>query len=303
MRLPVALLFTLTLAASAAAQAPPHVEEAAIRKQAEAYAQAYNAHDAAKVASFWSKWAVYLDSETGERIAGREAIEKMFAENFAADPASRIEVTIDSIRLITADAAVEDGTATIASQGAEPTRTTYTAVHVKQDGQWLLDSVRETVLPQPPPAPLAESYENLQHLKWMVGEWVDESEESTVETSCRWAKNKSFLTRTFKVSAPGWDELEGTQIIGWDPQASAIRVWVFDSDGGYAEGVASRHENGAVVEVRGFTPDGRTVSAVQVYAKLDDNTFSYRSTNRFVGNEQLPDLAEVRVVRKPAATE
>jgi hypothetical protein len=171
---------------------------------------------------------------------------------------------------------------------------------VKKGDQWLIDSVRETIVPPAPTEPLAESYENLKELEWMVGEWIDQSEESTVETSCRWAKNKSFLTRSFKLSSPGMDDLEGTQIIGWDPLHSGLRVWVFDSDGGFAEGRCVRQEGGAMVQLHGFAPDGRAVSATQLFRKIDDNTFAFRSTNRVVGDEVLPDLEEVKVVRKPA---
>jgi uncharacterized protein (TIGR02246 family) len=299
-------LLVLALTASAIAQEQPaeSADAAAIRQQAEAYVTAYNAHDAAAVAACWTENAVYVHPDTGERITGRDEIQKMFAENFAADPAVKVEVTIDEIRLVSDSVAVEDGRARLISgEDTEPAETTYTAVHVKKDDKWLIDSVRETVVPQEPPEPLAESYENLEQLEWMVGEWIDESEESTVETSCRWAKNKSFLTRTFKLSAPGDDDLEGTQIIGWDPTLSGIRVWIFDSDGGFAEGWTTPEEGGAMVQIRGFAPDGRAVAATQHYRKIDDDSFTFSSTNRMVCDEALPDLGEVRVVRKPAASE
>ena len=47
-----------------------------------------------------------------------------------------------------------------------------------------------------------------------MGEWVDESEDASVETTVTWTKNKAFLSYSFKVSTGNVDELEGTQIVG-----------------------------------------------------------------------------------------
>ena len=52
-------------------------DEAAIRKNDEAYVAAYNKHDATAIASMWSPEAVYMDPDTGEAAIGREAIEKV----------------------------------------------------------------------------------------------------------------------------------------------------------------------------------------------------------------------------------
>ena len=39
----------------------------------------------------------------------------------------------------------------------------------------------------------------LDELEWMVGQWVDEGENSKITTSCSWTKNRKFLKRSFKV--------------------------------------------------------------------------------------------------------
>lgn len=49
-----------------------------------------------------------------------------------------------------------------------------------------------------------------------------------------------FCSCSFKVSVPSMDDLEGTQVIGWDPAAGTIRSWMFDSDGGFGEGTWSK---------------------------------------------------------------
>ena len=63
--------------------------------------------------------------------------------------ARRIEVKTESLRFLDADAAIEEGTATVTSpqtagetQGEKET-TRYTAAYVKRDGKWLQDSIRD----------------------------------------------------------------------------------------------------------------------------------------------------------------
>ena len=77
------------------------------------------------------------------------------------------------------------------------------------------------------------SPEALDQLDWMIGTWTDGDENTTVRTVCEWAKNHTFITRSFKAFVDGKIDLEGTQVIGWDPAAGRIRSWVFDSDGGF----------------------------------------------------------------------
>ena len=119
------------------------------------------------------------------------AIAAMFQSLFESDSTSQLTVNVEAIRLITPEVAIEDGTAELTSQQDEPLKSTYTAVHVKKDGTWFLDSVpQETDTPSPPP----EEPGRLDQLAWMVGSSLDEDENSTVQTEWEWAKNKHFLT-------------------------------------------------------------------------------------------------------------
>jgi uncharacterized protein (TIGR02246 family) len=282
------------LAAGAAGALADEVEEAnAIRQRIEGYVAAYNAQDAGAVAELWSEGAVYVNHETGERIQGRAAIAAMFQSLFQNGEASQLSVTVDAIRLITADVAIEDGAAEIVSADGETQHSTYTAVHVKKDGVWFLDSVRET---DTPAAPAEES--PLDELSWLVGEWLDQDENATVRTHYQWAKNKSFLTSSFTVNIEGSVELEGTQIIGWDAAQGHIRSWVFDSEGGFGEGVWRRAGNQWTVETTSTMNDGSQGSATSVYTLVDDNTFTFKSVDRQVNGEPHEDLEEVAVHRQ-----
>ena len=264
----------------------------AIRSASARYVEAYNGRDAAGLAALWSDQAVYVVPDTGEELKGREAIREMFESLFVPDYAAKLSVEVESIRMITREVASETGLASVVDgEGISTSR--YTAIYVKQGDQWLLDSIHDTeiAVPVAEPNPLSE-------LEWMVGEWVDQAEQSTVETTVKWTANRKFMTRNFRVTVAGEEILAGAQVIGWDPIQQQIRSWVFDSDGGLSNGSWKRKGENWVVESTGYLADGSTASSIQVYEKLDDNTFTWQSFGREVAGERLPDIAPVRVVRK-----
>jgi hypothetical protein len=141
-------------------------------------------------------------------------------------------------------------------------------------------------------------YEQLKGLEWIVGEWIDRDENSSVHTTCKWTKNKNFISRSFAVSFGDQVNLEGTQVIGWDPSKQVIRSWIFDSDGGFGVGVWSQKGNRWTIRALRVLPDGRKASAVNVLTHVDDNSFTWESTGREVDGELLPNLGPITVVRK-----
>jgi hypothetical protein len=151
--------------------------------------------------------------------------------------------------------------------------------------------VRETV-----PAP--SHYEQLKQLEWLIGRWVDRSEGSSVDTVCRWTKNRNFISRSFAVSFGDEIELEGTQVIGWDPDKKVIRSWLFDSDGGFAVGLWTRQGNRWKIQSLHVLGDGRKASSVNLLTYVDENKFTWESTDREVDGELLPNLGPVTVVRE-----
>src|SRR5262245_61364842 len=275
-------------------------DEAAIRKSDAAYVEAYNKQDAKALAALWSPEAVYVDPETGEESVGRDEIEKEFAETFAGLKDSKLEIQVDSIKFFSPNVAIENGTARVIRSDTEPDESTYSALFVKREGNWLLDRVTEEETPEPTPPP-PSNYEHLKELEWMIGSWIDQDEDATVQTDCQWTKNQNFMNRSFAMVIGDEVDLAGMQMIGWDPAAKQIRSWVFDSDGGFSEGKWTRKgENRWIIEQSGILPDGRKSSGVNIMTRVDDNSFTWQSTQRAVGGDILPDIDEVLVVRKPA---
>jgi uncharacterized protein (TIGR02246 family) len=267
-------------------------DEAAIRAAVKSYVEAYNRADAKAVAEHWSDAGQWV-SPSGEKATGKEAIAKALAALFEDSKGVSISVDDPEIRLITDDVAVEEGVVHVSSPDGPPSHSTYQAIHVKQSGKWKLNSVRETEVVELPAANLA-----LQDLAWLVGEWGEADGGSAAKVA--WTKNKTFLTYSFKVATEDGDDLEGTQVIGWDPVNETIRSWMFDSDGGFGEGVWSRRDNTWVVKFQQTLADGRTASATNVYTLADGNSFTWKSIGRQVDGEYMPNVAEVKVVRKSA---
>lgn len=288
-------LITMMLCLPAAAQDMSEVEKAAaaIRQGVESYVAAYNQGDAAGVASRWSPTAVYVDSQTGQRIQGRQAIEAMFRELFQ-EAAGQLSVKVEAIRLLTPEVAIEDGIAFVAYETGAPTTSKYTAVYLKQNSEWLLDSVREQEIFTQSEAQSSQ----LEQLGWLVGQWVDQDEQATISTRFEWAQNKSFLTASFEVSVQGESELRGTQVIGWDPVSSRIRSWVFDSAGGFGEGVWKQVADQWIVDASSTLADGSTGRATTVYTHVSDDVFKWKSIDRWLNGESQPDIKEVSVHRQ-----
>jgi hypothetical protein len=108
----------------------------------------------------------------------------------------------------------------------------------------------------------------------------------------------NFLTRSFAVSVEDRIDMEGTQVIGWDPAEEVIRSWLFDSDGGF--GVAAWKQNGDSWTIQSVQvlADGRKASSVYLLTRIDDDTFSWGSRSREVDGEILPNINPITVVRK-----
>jgi uncharacterized protein (TIGR02246 family) len=268
---------------------------AAIRQAVNSYVDAYNRGDAQAVADHWCEDGEWV-SPSGRKVRGKEAIQSEMELYFQQEPGMTIEVVEPTVRFLTRDVAVEEGTVKVLRPNQDSDDATYIAIHVRGDDGWKLDSVRETSLPDASPA-----NPELKDLDWLAGRWIDQSPDATLEAGIAWTKNKTFLNWSFKLSVPGMDDLEGTQVIGWDPRENTIRSWMFDSDGGFGGGTWSRQANQWIVEFSQVLPDGRVASARNIYTRIDDDTYAWKSTRREVDGEPLPDVDEVTIVRQPTS--
>ncbi len=269
-------------------------DEKAIKALVDAFVAAFNAGNAAAIADTYTETAIVVD-EQGERVEGRAAIRARLAASFADNPGSRIAIQVDSLRFLGPETALEEGRTTItsAAAAAAPEITRFTAVYVKDGGKWRQAAVRDE------PAHDLTAHDRLKELEWLLGDWVNESQDAVVSTSCTWAKGGNFLEREFNVKTEGRPVLSGTQRIGWDPLKRQFKTWIFDSEGGHGEGYFTRTGNQWFVKVEGVNQHGQPISSTNIITRLGKDRIGWQSTERTIGGAAVPGVDEFTIVRKP----
>ena len=257
---------------------------------------AFNASDAKALAAHWSPEGVYTSRLSGDQVVGREALEKEFAALFVDIKGAKLKVSTESIEFVSPNVAIEQGRATVLRPKDSPLLSSYRAVYVRRDGKWLIDRISEDE--EVPARP--SHYEHLKDLEWLVGNWIDQDGGDAIKTECQWTRNRNFLTRSFTVSIEDRIDMAGMQVIGWDAARKQIRSWVFDSDGGFVEGVWKKSGDRWMVTSTATLADGKTGSFTSISRPLDKNSFGWQKVSRIVDGEILPNIDEVVIVRQGA---
>jgi uncharacterized protein (TIGR02246 family) len=272
------------------------VDEAAIRTGNLAFAQAYAKGDAKAAAEHFTADAEYVD-ERGVVFEGRKAIEQSLDSFFAENPDCRLDVEIASIRFVGPGLAIEDGITrlTLATDEAV-VESPYTAIHVKVDGRWHAASIRDHA-----PKDRRQHRSHLKQLDWLLGDWIDEGDESLVTFSCDVSDKGNFLMRKFSIVVSGQEAMSGTQRIGWDPLTGKLRVWIFDSEGGYGEGLWHQGDGEWVLKLTGVTAEGEPTSSTSIYTLVNGHTMTWQTVDHEIAGVQLPDSEIITIVRQAPA--
>jgi uncharacterized protein (TIGR02246 family) len=257
-------------------------DAAAVRAAAREYLSALRRGDVEAVREMWTPDGEYVDA-AGHSVKAR----KLISEQAAADsqPADDREVALpdSTLRFVTPEVAIEDGAAQ--SEPTDDGRAVtgrYTAVWVKRDGQWRLDSLRETAVAAP------SAPERLQALEWLIGEWVGPTDGGVILVSSHWSDGGHYIVREFAERSNGGNVITGSQRIGWDPASKKIKCWTFDSRGGSGEGVW-RNEGGRwAVETTEVMPDGRKGAASAMYAPAGEGRFVWEAARGKIGDKSVP---------------
>jgi uncharacterized protein (TIGR02246 family) len=273
--------------ADAPAKVPRHKEdEAAIRKQSRAFIKAFEKGDAAALAGCWTEEGEFI-ADDGTTFRGREAIEKAYQKFFAKNPKLKIEVTIDSIRFVGRDSAVEEGYLKVhKGKDGRPVTTRYSILHVRENGRWLMALVRDW----------PDEGTTLRDLEWLIGNWVAKSNGAEVRTTYEWAPGKKFILARFTVE----DDVRttsGTQRIGRDPRSGQLHSWLFESEGGFGEASWSWDGKRWVIEATGVQADGSEMSATNILTPRGRDAFTWQSTERTVNGEDVPNIPPLKVTR------
>jgi uncharacterized protein (TIGR02246 family) len=289
-------VFAAALCACTAQAAEPldkTKEEAALQKNAEAFVEAFNKGDAKAAAAFFTEDGDIIDQD-GRQIKGRKAIEKTYTKVFAGAKGAKLFIKITSLRVASPNLALEDGlTEVVPGDGGPPSAARYSVVHVKQDGEWRMESVREAIAVPP------NNTGHLEGLDFLIGEWTEDVDKGgSAKASYSWDANQNFILNTFDVTMKDVSVASGTQYIGWDAAAKKPRAWSFLFNGGFAEGVwTSEGENKWKIAVVATMRDGAKVTATNVFTKIDADHFSFQFTDRTRDGKALPDDKAIKMKR------
>lgn len=266
--------------------------------RAEEFVAAYNAHDVEKLVDLFTPDAD-IERVDGTKLVGHEELWQSFREAFTDNPQARVSLEIDAIRFVTADVAIEHGQTIFFADGEHPTAASaYEIVHVKRDRVWRMAqarTLREEVL---------TAADHLSQLEFLVGDWLDESDEATVSIQCRWDESGNYLLEDYSVVRHGAIVVQGTNRIAWDPQAKSVRSWAFDTAGGFAEGHWTPADPHWVVKSRGVLPDGGNASMTRTIVPVSADMIRCTLSERITDGELLPDVTFtlVRVAEPPGET-
>jgi uncharacterized protein (TIGR02246 family) len=288
-------VFAGMTASAAAPSQPSQAVDQAVRLLGDAFVKAYNAGDAKGVAALFIADGEIVN-QAQESVQGQKAIEKTFGEVFRNQPKAKMAATTESVRVVSPTTAVEDGTSTVTlPNGQVVERNRYMVVYTKQDGAWRMATARDL------PNRQGSAVSDIKDLGWLVGDWVDETNGATVVTSYRMGEDGHSMTSDFRVQIGGKPAMAGTQWIAWDPHEGKVRSWMHDTEGGYSEGLWTRDGDRWVVKLNGATHDGQVASSTNVLTRVGKDRLTWQSHDRIVGNDVMPNVEPITIVRKAPA--
>jgi len=266
-------------------------EETAVAAKANAFIDAFNKSDAKAIAAQFADDAEWIDDD-GHVLSGKDAIEKDLTKMLTEHKGRKLDIDVESVRPVTPDVVVDKGTATIAEPDGSTSVSSYTATRVKKGNDWLISQLTETG------ATLSGNAEHhLQELNWVIGTWDDNSPNAEVHVDAKWTAHHAFITRSYTAKLEGGDNLEGTEVIGWDPVAGKVRSWVFDSDGGFSENLWTHEGRRWLIQCTATLADGRQSTAEHTLTFISKDKHTWSSSNRQVDGELMPNIDPIEIVR------
>lgn len=266
--------------------------EADIKAFTKTYMEAFNERDSDKLTSLWAPDATYINLSTHETLNGKDEISDYFKEELKDLLDSKLTITIENIKFDESGKAIEKGTAITTSKDEPEKKSAFIAEWAPINDSWKLQKVLEIDIQSAP-----SHYEEMKDLEWLVGKWEGKHEYADLSLNMDWDENKNFLIQNFTVHVLDQKNLDGKQIIGWDPTRKKIRSWMIDSDGGFGEGFWNKQGDHWYVGMSYILPDGRKASATHIYTKTDDHTFTFASEDRDVNGKVLPNIKPFTITK------
>lgn len=288
------ILLVLFLGQPLTAQ-PTDDAKAAVASRVASYVAAFNRRDVTACTEHWSKSAEYIVNGTAKPVVGRKAIGEALEQLLSTDEQFEFTVNHQRFRAVSDSVVIEEGVARLESETHGIEYAHYLVVHVKQNGTWYRDSIRETHI-----GTLSASAPDSEELESLVGRWIHTSKEITLTVQSSWTHNRRFITRNFELKDKNGNKTTATEIIGWDPAAGVLRSWSFDSQGGFEQAVWNRDGDQWLIKVDAVLPDGSTATEQRMLAVDSDGKLRSRIIEQQFGGRLLPGSEAITLVRDTA---
>ncbi len=256
--------------------------ESEFTSQARQYEELFSQGKAAELAKLWTEDGA-LELSDGQKYNGRKEIENYFRQGFALAGPNPLKVEVKSVRTIVPEAVViEEGVTT--HGGATKPSASYTAMHLKGADGWKIVWAEEELI---------ANTHSLSELEWLCGVWKSGADaQNQLEMKVEKIENGKFLQ---VISTVGKTASRG--IIGFDPLTGRLSSWHFDSQGGHGKGQWDTSQGKWRLIAEGVLPDGTVSNAAFVLKPLSKDSFSWQSTDRFLGGDSLPDTGVIVLKR------
>lgn len=256
--------------------------------------EAFNAGKAEDIASlFVPDGELVLAS--GELVIGRENILSHYSDVFADSDRAQAALEAGSVRFLTDDLAIEDGTVHLSYPSGGISSHFYNAVHAKQaDGNWLIASIRDEKGDHALPS------EKLLALEWLVGDWMIQAGEGETYISFSWSDDGPYLDAKATTVTPADSAISATMRIGWNERDDTFVSWGFDAEGGYNQSSWTEKGSGEwLLKTEGITAIGERNSATQVLARdSSGKEFSWTKRDQTIAGVLQSDRT-LKVVPRP----
>ena len=257
----------------------------AIRTAVKNLVDAFEKGDAAGVASMLTEGAE-LDGLESPPLYGRKAIQAALQTHFEKKQKQKMVLEQESLRFISRDTATEHGHVRTSLNNQAWASHRYSLMHVREDGKWLIAAIREQPSDEAP----------LRDLEWLIGNWQAQRDDLSINTTYEWIGNKAFIRGNINTRQKD-RSVSAMQVIGLDPKSGALRIWIFEANGIYAEGTCQRDDNAWVFQTTGEAPDGTAVASKNILHYVNPDVMTWQPVQLRMGQEQIADLPPIKVSR------
>jgi hypothetical protein len=86
-------------------------------------------------------------------------------------------------------------------------------------------------------------------------------------------------------------------VIGVDPDSGDLKIWLFEADGGVAQGTCTRDEDTWVFQTEGLLANGSEIASMNLLTRINDDTFTWQPVKLKVDDVEIGDLPPMKVTR------